>query len=234
MHPRNKIRPLPTEKEYGEAHKMTDYYLGVTNKTAWDDVTERFMEIRKDPDTAVKFRGVMQYGSLLKEDILSESSYPVEVPKTLAGRAFALGFIHQLDITQLVYANEMTFVDALNAMNTQYSAQNFERMYDPDESRESAERIKEFNSQYIYGMGEWGIASVGKEAEAIIDGWSHEVYYHDARLARAFRLGHGALVVCAAKYQRAINEDYINHEIIEGDLDKKAQSLFDSNTSEEH
>lgn len=227
------LRALPSHAEYAAAHVTTEELLADAGKTVWDDTSERFARVRLDAALAEKFQTLMGYGSLLQEDILTDTPRSDRPSSSLVGRAFALGFMQQLPTTGLVYANDFSLVDAINAMNVQYNGQNLERFYDPDDSYGTRQALKQFNSQYIYALGEWGVASAGKATETHIDTWSREVYYADDRLAKAFRLGNGALIVCAMKYQQALNERLITFASQHVNLDEEARAVFSPNTSEE-
>jgi len=225
------LKPLPNQEEYTQSHTLAEAFF--VEENAWGDVAHQFARVAHDPELKQNLLTVSQYGFLLQEDMLTNTPQAEPAPKFLVGRAFAQGFTQQLMPTQLVYKSDYSLENAINVLGGQYASQNFQKLQDPSDPEGTRERLDRFNSEYVYALGEYGIAQAGEGAEAYIDKWANEAYYADARLAKAFRIGHGAMVICAMNYQLGINDKLIRYASNKVNLDQEVLSILSPSTSED-
>lgn len=225
------LRPLPGPQEYREAHEMTDESFGKGG--SWEDVTSQFPVLNRDKELKAQFVAAAKYGLLLNENELNDRTYSEDVPHYLVGRAFAQGFFQQITPSQLVYSSKYSLANGLSILNAHYAAQDFEKLKDKYAEEATKERIKTFNSQYVYALGTQGLSKIGEGASDYIERWADDAYPADVRLSRAFCLGHGAMIMCAMKYQAGLNEYLIGVASQSVNLDDEAMSIFSNDTTEE-
>jgi len=219
------IRTLPTEKDYALSHSIVDDSFGKNG--AWGNIAEtQYDERRNNEAFRPHFINVLDLATvLLKNDTIESSLTGMRLAsrRRSLGKAFTQGFFQQLEPSRLHYTSTYTYANAAAKLHYAYNKQTFEKRYELD-----SDELYEQRSKYLHALGEYGLDTIGPEACMYIDQWASQVYGFDSQLEHAFKIGHGAMAICARTYQEAYNLNVSKMPISRNELDSEIAKIFDS------
>lgn len=196
------LKAIPEPDEFAAVHRLFDKSLGVYG--AWADVTSRHLEIKHNEQLSGAYSKAFKFGQFLEMPELEvENGTRGPLHGRDVARAFAQGYMQQLEPQRLLYSEDLTAEEAITMLEIRYVAKKKKLIEDAFEGSEESWRF--VRSRYIAGLGASGLRFMGDTAVGIIDKWSREVFAADTRQQMAFRLGHGAMETCGRQYQSAKN-----------------------------
>lgn len=226
-----KLQPHPTTDEYIAAYEILDESFGTEG--AWINVMRSADVAANSPQQTGLRNEIIAFGKFLRGEELAEDEAIFDdfekekeklLEKSRIGIAFYQGFRQQLDAVQLLNSHSIVLEDALKILRQHHVGRNIEQTTD--------ESVNEMlKSRFLMSVGRHGLSLVGLKASSFIDKWAHDVYVDERKLQKAFSLGHGAMIVCGADYQKVINDMIIEKWGQEGELDRELGLLLGVDTN---